>query len=101
MQYNPKNDIEYSNYGGSKSEKQLLGESQCPLLHGVAFTDWGAVSTGNVIAGIAAGAQLQQVPVIELAKGSVLNYNNVQATVTSIYPATLSGTFRNTIRSGS
>lgn len=90
-QYNPKNDVEYSNYGSSKSEKQLLGESQCPLLDGVTFTDWGAVSMGNVIAGIAAGAHLQQVPVVELAKGSVMNYNNVQQTVTNLYPATLTG----------
>lgn len=90
-QYNPKDDIEYANYGRLKSEKQLLGESQCPLLGGVSFTDWGAVSMGNVIAGIAAGAHLQQVPVVELAKGSVMNYNNVQQTVTSLYPATLTG----------
>lgn len=91
-QYNPNDDVEYSNYGGAKSEKQLLGDSQCPLLDGVIFTDWGAVSAGNVIAGIAAGAQPQQVPVVELAKGSVMNYNNVQQYVNSIYPATLSGT---------
>lgn len=90
--FDPNSDVEYtSNYGGLKSERQLLGESQCPLLDGVIFTQWGAVSGGNLIAGIAAGAQPQQVPVLELAKGSVLNYPNVQQTVTSLYPATLSG----------
>ncbi|XP_004930218.1 uncharacterized protein LOC101738136 [Bombyx mori] len=90
--FDPNSDVEYtSNYGSLKSERQLLGESQCPLLDGVIFTQWGAVSGGNLIAGIAAGAQPQQVPVLELAKGSVLNYPNVQQTVTSLYPATLSG----------
>lgn len=74
------------------SERQLLGDSQCPLLGGVINTHWGAVSAGHLIAGIAAGAQTQQVPVLELTKGSALNYQNVQQTVTSIYPATLSGT---------
>lgn len=89
--FNPNNDVEYTNYGGAKSEKQLLGDSTCPLLGGVIATPWGAVSAGNLIAGIAAGAQLQQVQVLVLAKGSALNYNNVQATVSSIYPATLTG----------
>lgn len=94
-QFDPNNDVEYSNYGNAKLERQLLGDSQCPILDGVVFTQWGALSAGNLIAGIAAGAQLQQVPVLELTKGSVLNYNNVQQTVTSIYPATLSGKCRN------
>lgn len=89
--YNPKDDVDYTNFSAIKSERQLLGESTCPLLGGVVSTKWGAVSGGNLIAGIAAGAQSQQVPVLELAKGSLLNYANVQQTVTSIYPATLTG----------
>ncbi|XP_041975625.1 uncharacterized protein LOC121730583 [Aricia agestis] len=90
-QWNPKDDVEFSNINGVQSEKQLLGDSTCPLLDGVAYTKWGAVSAGNVIAGIAAGAQLQNVPILELVKGSVLNNPNVQQYVTSIYPATLTG----------
>ncbi|XP_049877845.1 uncharacterized protein LOC126375043 [Pectinophora gossypiella] len=90
-EYNPNDDVEYSNYGGGRSERQLLGDSQCPILGGVVKTQWGAVSAGHVIAGIAGGAQSQQVPVIDLAKGSAVNYPNVQQTVTSIFPATLSG----------
>lgn len=89
-QFNPNDDIEYTNYAGSQFEKQIIGSS-CPLLGGVVSTDWGAVSGGNLIAGIAAGAEIQQVPTVQLAKGAVLNYNDVQATVTNIFPATLSG----------
>lgn len=89
--HNPKDDVEYTGFGDAKSERQVLGQSTCPILGGVVNTRWGAVSAGHLIAGIAAGAELQQVPVLELAKSSFLNYNNVQQTVTSIYPATLSG----------
>lgn len=89
--FNPKDDVEYTYNGNLKSERQVLGQSTCPLLSGVVYTRWGAVSAGNVIAGIAAGAELQQVPILELSKSSVLNYNNVQQSVTSLYPATLSG----------
>lgn len=89
--YDPNNDVEYSSsYGSSMSERQVA-ESTCPLLDGVVYTDWGAVSAGNVIAGIAAGASPQQVPVLQLVRDQNLNYRNVQQTVTSIYPATLSG----------
>ncbi|CAK1601948.1 unnamed protein product [Parnassius mnemosyne] len=90
-QYNPKDDVESTYTGSSKSERQVLGQSTCPILSGVVNTRWGAVSAGNLIAGIAAGAELQQVPIQELTKSSILNYNNVQSSVTSIYPATLSG----------
>ncbi|XP_072944091.1 uncharacterized protein [Epargyreus clarus] len=90
-QFNPNDDVEYTNVEGTQSERQVLGESTCPLLGGVVYSRWGAISAGNLIAGIAAGAELQQVPVLELTKGSILNYSNVQQTVTSIYPATLSG----------
>ncbi|XP_013177234.1 PREDICTED: uncharacterized protein LOC106124809 [Papilio xuthus] len=89
--HNPKDDVEYAGIGDAKSERQVLGQSTCPILGGVVNTRWGAVSAGHLIAGIAAGAELQQVPVLELAKSSFLNYNNVQQSVTSIYPATLSG----------
>ncbi|CAG4979044.1 unnamed protein product [Parnassius apollo] len=90
-QYNPNDDVEFTYKGNSKSERQVLGQSTCPILNGIVNTRWGAVSAGNLIAGIAAGAELQQVPIQELIKGSILNYNNVQSSVTSIYPATLSG----------
>ncbi|CAH2050318.1 unnamed protein product, partial [Iphiclides podalirius] len=89
--YNPKDEVEYTRKSSFKSERQVLGQSTCPLLNGVVSTRWGAVSAGHLIAGIAAGAELQQVPILELTKGSALNYNNVQQTVMSIYPATLSG----------
>ncbi|XP_030029400.2 uncharacterized protein LOC115446757 [Manduca sexta] len=89
--FNPNDDVEFTSYDGVKSARQLLGDSQCPLLGGAVFSQWGAISAGHLIAGVAAGAQPQQVPVLELAKGSVLNYNNVQQTVTSLFPATLSG----------
>ncbi|XP_068626588.1 uncharacterized protein [Battus philenor] len=90
-QYNPKEEVDYAFVGNTKSERQVLGQSTCPLLGGVVNTKWGAVSAGHLIAGIAAGAELQRVPVLELAKSSFLNYNNVQPTVSSLYPATLSG----------
>lgn len=90
-QFNPKDDVEYTNHGNTMSEKQVLGDSTCPLLGGVVSTSWGAISAGNLIAGIAAGASPQQVPVLSLAKGSIINYANVQQTVNSIYPATLTG----------
>ncbi|CAG9581334.1 unnamed protein product [Danaus chrysippus] len=91
MRHNPKDDVEYNGVDGLKSERQLLGDSQCPLLGGVVYTRWGAVSAGNVLSGIAGGAQLQRVPVRELVKGSVLEHPNVQEYVTSTYPTTLSG----------
>lgn len=71
----------------------MLGDSQCPILDGVVNTPWGAVSAGNVIAGIAAGAESQRVSLTEIIKGTVLSddFRNVQQYVTSIYPATLSG----------
>ncbi|KAI8438407.1 hypothetical protein MSG28_010941 [Choristoneura fumiferana] len=90
-QYNPKNDVEYNNYGSARSERQLLGESLCPILTGVVRTFWGEVSAGHLIAGIAAGSESQRVSVLELAKGSVLNYANAQQTVSSVFAATLSG----------
>ncbi|XP_050347728.1 uncharacterized protein LOC126771723 [Nymphalis io] len=90
-QFNPKDDIEYTDLNGIKSERQLLGESQCPILGGVVSTPSGAVSAGNVLAGIAAGAQFQTIPILELAKGSIINDPNIQQFVTSTYPATLSG----------
>ncbi|XP_045495801.1 uncharacterized protein LOC123694383 [Colias croceus] len=89
--YNPKSDVEFTSMGGSKSERQLLGDSQCPLLTGAVFTRWGAVSAGHVIAGIAGGAQFQRVPIQELTRGSLNDYSNVQQTVSSIFTATLSG----------
>ncbi|XP_026319917.1 uncharacterized protein LOC113230276 [Hyposmocoma kahamanoa] len=92
-EHKPDDDVEIQNYGNSFSERQLLANSQCPLLGGVVSTPWGAVSAGHVIAGIAAGTQPQQVPISDLTRGSVnLNdYRNVQQTVTPIFPATLSG----------
>ncbi|XP_075971845.1 uncharacterized protein LOC142973741 [Anticarsia gemmatalis] len=89
--YDPNDEVEYSDFGGSKSARQTSPESTCPLLDGVVYTDWGAVSAGNLIAGIAAGASPQQVPVLQLVRDSTLNYRNVQQTVNSIYPATLAG----------
>lgn len=88
--YNPKDDVDYSNFGDVMSERQIA-ESTCPLLDGVIYTDWGAVSAGHLIAGIAAGASPQQVDVMQLVGDSALNYRNVQQTVNSIYPATFSG----------
>lgn len=91
MRQNPDSDVEYTDGYGPRSARQLSGESTCPILTGVINTRWGAVSAGNLIAGIAAGAESQQVPILELTKGSVLNYQNVQSTISTIYPATLSG----------
>uniref|UniRef100_A0A2A4K3Q3 VWFA domain-containing protein n=1 Tax=Heliothis virescens TaxID=7102 RepID=A0A2A4K3Q3_HELVI len=91
--YDPNNDVEFSNVGngGSLSERQVA-ESTCPLLGGVIKTAWGAVSAGNLIAGIAAGAQPQRVNILDLVRdASNVNYRNVQQTVTSLYPATLAG----------
>ena len=90
--YDPNNDVEFSNSGngGAMSERQVT-DSTCPLLDGVVNTPWGAVSAGNVIAGIAAGAQTQQVNIMELVRASNFNYRNVQQTVLPIFPATLSG----------
>ncbi|CAH2989442.1 unnamed protein product [Chilo suppressalis] len=88
MQNDPDSDVEYA---GSVSDRQLLGASACPILTGAVNTHWGAVSAGNLIAGIAAGTETQQVPILELTKGSVLNYQNVQSTITTVFPATLSG----------
>lgn len=91
-QYNPNDDVEVSNYNyHDLSERQILVQSQCPILDGVVSTRWGEVSAGNVIAGIAAGAQPQTIPITELAKGSIINQPNVQSFVTALYPATLSG----------
>ncbi|KAM3967620.1 uncharacterized protein ACR2FA_011171 isoform 2-T2 [Aphomia sociella] len=76
----------------TKSERQLLGGSTCPILTGVISTRWGAVSAGNLIAGIAAGAQLQQVTLTELTRGlSSGVISTQQQSVSNIYPATLSG----------
>lgn len=90
-QYNPNDDVEYADFAGSRSERQVLGDSQCPLLGGVVHTTWGAVSAGHLIAGIAAGAESQRVSIADLSRNSITDYNNVQQYVTSIYPATLSG----------
>lgn len=93
-EHNPNDDVEIQSYGNSFSERQLLARSECPLLGGVVNTPWGAVSAGHVIAGIAAGMQLQPVPIAELTSRGSINFNenrNVQQFVTSIYPATLSG----------
>lgn len=93
-QYDPNNDVEFSNMGvGSMSERQVA-ESTCPLLGGVVDTAWGAVSAGNLIAGIATGAQPQVVNIMQLVRdASPVNYRNVQQTVNSLFPATLSGEY--------
>lgn len=54
--------------------------SRCPLEYGVVYTKWGAVSAGNVLAGIAAGSEPQSVPVDNKYK------------VDNILGATLAGT---------
>ncbi|XP_063821062.1 uncharacterized protein LOC135071214 isoform X1 [Ostrinia nubilalis] len=90
-QYNPNDDVESTGSFGPKRARQLMGDSACPILTGVVKTKWGDVSVGNLIAGIAAGTESQQVPITELIRGSTLNYQNVQTTLTSIFPATLSG----------
>lgn len=92
-QFNPDDEVEVQNFGNSESARQTDDNSQCPLLGGAVHTQWGAVSAGHLIAGIAAGTQPQQVPISELAKGTT-NFNefsNIQQTVSPIYPATLSG----------
>ncbi|CAF4791494.1 unnamed protein product [Pieris macdunnoughi] len=92
MRHNPKEDVEYSSAGGGlKSERQLLGDSQCPLLGGVVFTRWGAVSAGHLLAGIAGGAQFQRIRVSDLVRGSMTNYANLQDTVSSTFATTISG----------
>ncbi|XP_045773482.1 uncharacterized protein LOC123872922 isoform X1 [Maniola jurtina] len=91
-QYNPNDEVEVSNLNHfDLSERQTLLLSQCPILDGVVSTRWGAVSAGNVIAGIAAGAQPQTIPISELARGSIINQPNIQSFVTALYPATLAG----------
>ncbi|CAH0724807.1 unnamed protein product, partial [Brenthis ino] len=90
-QFNPKDDVEYTQLNNLKSERQVQGESACPILGGVVFTRWGAVSAGHVVAGIAGGAQFQNVPIANLAKGSIINNPNIKQTVSSIYVTTLSG----------
>ncbi|CAK1539931.1 unnamed protein product [Leptosia nina] len=89
--FNPKDDVEYTNTGGSQSERQVLGESQCPLLGGVVFTRWGAVAAGHLLAGIAGGAQFQRIQVSDLIRGSTSNYQVPQSTISSLYASTISG----------
>jgi hypothetical protein len=91
QQFNPDNDVEYM---GGKSARQLLeAKSTCPILTGVVNTRWGPVSAGNLIAGIAAGAESQRVTIQELVKdlNPHNNFQNAQTSISSIYPATLSG----------
>lgn len=90
-QYNPNDDIEYTDMNGLKSERQTQIQSQCPILEGVVNTRWGAVSAGNVLAGIAGGAQYQTISIRELARGAIIDMQNIQQFVTSTYPTTLSG----------
>lgn len=90
-QFNPKDDVEYTQLNNLKSERQVLGVSACPILGGVVSTRWGAVSAGHVVAGIAGGAQFQNVPITNLAKGSIINNPNIKQTVSSIYATTISG----------
>ncbi|XP_053615981.1 uncharacterized protein LOC128678444 [Plodia interpunctella] len=91
-QFNPDAEVQFNvNSSPMRSARQLLGESTCPILDGVIHTSWGATSAGNVIAGIAAGAELQTVSLSDLTKGSVSTYENVQQTVQNLYPATLTG----------
>ncbi|GBP39810.1 hypothetical protein EVAR_88312_1 [Eumeta japonica] len=91
-QYSLKDDVEYTGYDGTPSERQILNtNSQCPILTGAINTPYGALSAGNLIAGIAAGSEAQSVPITELVKGSPLTYTDVSSTVSSIFPATISG----------
>ncbi|KAL0851234.1 hypothetical protein ABMA28_007078 [Loxostege sticticalis] len=90
-QHNPNDDVESTGSFGPRTARQLMGESACPILTGVVNSRWGAISAGNLIAGIAAGAEPQQISITDLTRGSVLNYQNVQQTVSAIFPATLAG----------
>jgi len=50
-------------------------ESDCPVEGGVAFTRWGTVSLGAVLAGLAAGMFAQNVPVADLVRRSPPSVN--------------------------
>ncbi|XP_059044829.1 uncharacterized protein LOC131840635 [Achroia grisella] len=90
-QYNPNSDVDITSNSGSLFERQLLGDSTCPILTGVVNTKWGAISAGTLIAGIAAGAQIQQISLNELSRGLINDVSNNQQTVTNLYPATIAG----------
>lgn len=84
----PDDDIESANADGQIFERQTFSHSECPIHGGVVNTIWGAVAAGNLIAGIAAGAEIQRVPVSQLTKDPINESNLI---VTNIYPATLAG----------
>lgn len=91
---NPDSDVEYAGGDGAFFERQTVAHSQCPILGGVIHTRWGAVSAGNLIAGIAAGLEPQRVSLTELFKTPNMSPNtNVQQFVTSIFPATIGGKY--------
>lgn len=51
--------------------------SKCPIETGVIYTRWGAVSAGNLIAGIAAGSEPQDIDMRLLHTDSSGTLNNV------------------------
>lgn len=81
----PDDEVEFNGIEGAHMERQT--RSECPIHGGVVHTTWGAVSGGNLIAGIAAGAQPQRIPISKLNT----NLPSEQSTVFNIFGATVSG----------
>jgi hypothetical protein len=76
-------------------------ESDCPVENGVVRTDWGTVSLGTVLTGIAAGLYTQQIKISDLIQKAMNSKNLPQellsATIDNKFAATLVGMDRNSI----
>lgn len=69
-------------------------KSQCPVEDGVVQTQWGAVSVGPLLAGIASGLQPQKVTIRDLVDTKSGDMSEIAAiTVDNKFAATLAGVY--------
>ncbi|XP_065347967.1 uncharacterized protein LOC135944740 [Cloeon dipterum] len=83
-----------ANLDGRAAQQRQTPESTCPIEEGVVWTKWGAVSAGALIAGIAAGFELQDVPLNQMQLSMPQDVPVVFANagpVNNLFAATLSG----------
>jgi hypothetical protein len=70
-------------------------ESDCPVENGVVRTDWGSVSLGSVLSGIAAGLYPQEIQIADLVRkpmnSRTLTPELRSATIDNKFAATLVG----------
>lgn len=91
---NPDDDVSSDVPVGVFAKGMDTPKSQCPVEDGIVQTQWGAVSVGPLLAGIAAGLQPQKVTIRELVDTKSGDMSDITTiTVDNKFAATLAGMY--------